>query len=219
MAMLSKEVLDAALSTFSDSIRLQHQGALHTETRFEHLREENFDNEDAAAKALGTEQKILGLLEKAEFAIMMGRKVISWIDEVDYGSLPLEQKERFDAAGAIIRNRFEYLVDGLEMQLLRLRRAQGYSQLDRLNVCSPPNSILLESVLTDVARVTQHRPGQLPQLPDLRAKPRSRARKQERLVGYEGYCCANNDLPSWHFCRCKPPALVALFTLLASYHT
>lgn len=107
---------------------------MHTEERFKQLKQENSNLEEEAAKALGNEQTIIGLLEKAEFGIKMGTEMMSWFGDLDLSTLLEEQKVKFNAAGQKIHSRFEYLVDGLDFRLLRLKRAQSYSQLNRSGV-------------------------------------------------------------------------------------
>jgi hypothetical protein len=70
--------------------------------------------------------------EKIEFAMKMANKIITWLD-LDSTSLPEEKRDKFNTAGEIIQNRIQYLVDGLDFQILR-RRAQGQSQLNKLGV-------------------------------------------------------------------------------------
>ncbi|KAH7400318.1 hypothetical protein BKA64DRAFT_708005 [Cadophora sp. MPI-SDFR-AT-0126] len=131
MDLLFREIVYGTRVALGDAVRLKLRGALHTEERFKHLQQENFNVEEEVTKALGNEQNILGLLEKTEFAIKMGTKIILWFGDLDCSTLADEQKTKFNTAGEIIRSRFEYLVDGLNFQLLRLRRAQSHSQLNR----------------------------------------------------------------------------------------
>lgn len=134
MELLFDEVVVETRIAFGDSIRLKYFGELHTEGRFKHMAQENFDIKEAVATALGNEQKILGLIEKSEFAIRMGSKAQSWFEGLDCLVPAGEQRNRFATAGNIILNKLEYLVDGIELQLLRLKRAQGHSQLNKLGV-------------------------------------------------------------------------------------
>jgi hypothetical protein len=141
LELLFKEALEDVRAVFSNSIRQRDKGDLHTNERFRHLKQINLDLEKEAAWALGNEQFILGLLEKIEFAIKMGTKVMSWFKEFDASVKDTFQRDKLKTAGDIIHNRFEYLVDGLEFQMIRLKRARSHSQLNRLGVCTTPCSI------------------------------------------------------------------------------
>ncbi len=92
------------------------------------------DIEKASTTALCREQKMLILGEKMESAISIGKKLISWVDDFEAVHFNAAQKQRFHSAGSIIRSRLEYLVDSLNLQMIRLKRAQGHSQLSRLGV-------------------------------------------------------------------------------------
>jgi hypothetical protein len=61
---------------------------------------------------------------------------MTWVDDLQPAGSSEEKKARFAIAAHIIRNRFEYLVDGLDLQLIRTRRAQGHCQLNRTGVGS-----------------------------------------------------------------------------------
>jgi hypothetical protein len=134
MELLFNEAQGEARILFGDSIRLHHKANLHDNEAFKHLVEENLDIEDAATRAFGNEQRILTLQEKIEFAIKLGNKVISWIGDVEFTGATKEQEIQFNTAGQIILNIFEYLVDGLEPQLIRIARARNHSQLNRTGV-------------------------------------------------------------------------------------
>jgi hypothetical protein len=57
MQLLFDEIVNGTRVAFGDSIRLKHFGELHTEDRFKHMAQENFDIKKAAADALGNEQR------------------------------------------------------------------------------------------------------------------------------------------------------------------
>jgi hypothetical protein len=134
MELLFNETLVEARAVFGNSIRLQHKANLHDNEAFKHLVDENLNIEDAASRAFGNEQRILVLLEKMEFAIKMGKKAMSWIEDLELTDSTDEQKSRFKTSGQIICNRFEYLLDGLDLQLIRVKRARSHSQLNRTGV-------------------------------------------------------------------------------------
>jgi hypothetical protein len=73
MELLFNEAQAEARTIFGDSIRLQHRANLHDNEAFKHLVEENLDVEEAATKAFGAEQRILGLVEKMEFSIRLNQ--------------------------------------------------------------------------------------------------------------------------------------------------
>lgn len=125
--LLFNEALKGGREVFSPSIRQQHTTHLHAQERFRHLKQENIDLDKEATLAFGNEQRMLGLLEKMEFAIKMGKIVMSWFADVDAAVRHSSQKDELKKAGDIIFNRFEYLVDGLEFQMLRLHRARSHS--------------------------------------------------------------------------------------------
>jgi hypothetical protein len=137
LELLFDEALEKLSSAFSHSIRLSTTGGLKAgpdAELFKHLQQANMDIKNTAALALTDEQELLGVQEKIEFGIKMGNKIITWLDDLDPSSLPEEKRDQFNTAGEIIQNRIQYLVDGLDFQISRLRRAQGQSQLNRLGV-------------------------------------------------------------------------------------
>ena len=126
--LLLNEAQAEARVVFRNSVHLQHGGSLHTTDMFKHLVEENLDIEQTAAEFLGNEQRILVLLEKIRFAIKMGEKVLSWSNDLEATSAIEEQQTRFNTAGEIIQNRFEYLVDCLDLQIIRVTRARNHTE-------------------------------------------------------------------------------------------
>jgi hypothetical protein len=106
---------------------------LHTNAGYRHLKKKDLDMEKASETALGHEQHILILCEKIESNLKMGRKLMSWFDDLPTDKMSAEKRTRFDSAGAIIRNRLENLIDGFD-QLIRLKRVQGHAQCNRLGV-------------------------------------------------------------------------------------
>jgi hypothetical protein len=137
LELVFDEAQDKLRSKFASSIKLSTAGGLKAgpdAELFKHLQQANIDIKNTAALALTDEQELLGVQEKIEFAIKMGNKIITWLDDLDPTSLTEERRDQINTAGEIIQNRIQYLVDGLDFQISRLRRAQGQSQLNRLGV-------------------------------------------------------------------------------------
>ena len=68
----------------------------------------------------------------------MGNKLLAWFDDFSTNKFSAGQRTRFESAGTILRNRLESLIDGFDFQLVRLKRVQGHTKLNRLGVCKPP---------------------------------------------------------------------------------
>lgn len=136
MELLFQETIEYVDIVFGNSVALYIAAELHTDTGYRHLRKKDLDPEIASETSLGHEQKVLILCEKIESNVKMGAKLLSWFDEFPLKKVPPEQRMCFNAAGAIIRNRLESLLDGFDFHLIRLRRVQGHAQLNRLGVCS-----------------------------------------------------------------------------------
>jgi len=136
MELLFHEALAQVRFVFEDSVRLRHKAGLVKDETYKHLEQENLDIEEEATTALSHEQKIVTLLEKMEFAIKVGNKLMAWLKDFDTSTMTDELAEKFHTAGQIIYNRLEYIVDGLDIQLIRVNRAQSLTRLNRLGVCT-----------------------------------------------------------------------------------
>jgi hypothetical protein len=95
LELLFNEALEKLDSAFDNSIRLSTAGGLKAgpdAELFKHLQQANIDIKVTAALALTDEQELLGVQEKIEFAMKMGNKIITWLDDLD--STPcLKRKE------------------------------------------------------------------------------------------------------------------------------
>lgn len=201
MELLFNGIQEAAQVVFGDSIRLRLEANLFGNEVFKHLIEENLGIEEAAAKAFGNEQWILTALEEMEFTVKMGCKFISWCKDFELADATEYQKVRFDTAGQIICNRLEYMVNGLDLQLIRVRRAQNQSRLNRTGVSS---FFLMQMKMVNklAARNTKRNHREQIQCSYIRAKQRHSTRKQTRLVSNESHRRSNYVLPARHVRRC-----------------
>ena len=119
---------------FRSSISTEHNHGLTTNPIFQHFRDTEHDNKKAAKAAeisFGDGQSLCALEERMDFNIMLGRKLLSYFDELLSITPDVPHKQHFQIAGDIIKNRLEYLVSGLEFQMPRLRRAQAHTMLNR----------------------------------------------------------------------------------------
>lgn len=121
---------------FDNCIGLYQKLGLNFNTAHSHFRDAEADDKIATEIAFGDSQSLCALEERMDFSIMMGKKLMSYFDDLEQATPDSEMKVTFVEAGSIIRNRLEYLIDGLEFQLPRLRRAKAHTQLNRTGVCS-----------------------------------------------------------------------------------
>ncbi|CAG8975507.1 hypothetical protein HYALB_00012283 [Hymenoscyphus albidus] len=96
----------------------------------EYYQNPNVDNKAASVRAFSDGKALCGL-EKMEYNVMMGRKLLSYFEELDIMTLEGPNKTSFKKAGAMIKTKLEYLVESLELQFPRLRRAKANNQLNR----------------------------------------------------------------------------------------
>jgi hypothetical protein len=139
LELLLEEAIHTLGPEFGYSIHMYINANLHVLRGYE-LPKRDLDIEEASEDSLRHEQSILILLEKIESAIKIGAKVLTWFGTFDTSFMTESERKRFQCADSILRNRVEYLVEGLDLQLIRLRRTQGHAQLNRLGVvlhCSP----------------------------------------------------------------------------------
>ena len=87
-----------------------------------------------AEKSLQYEQRSLVLLEKMENAKKIATTLLSWVPEFKTKEMNSDLQTRFHAAGEVLVNRLQYMVDSLDLQMIRLKRTQGHTQLNRLGV-------------------------------------------------------------------------------------
>jgi hypothetical protein len=122
MELLYNEVILSLAPMFGESIRLSIAADLDDDERYRHLIRKGLDIEHASERSLGHEQKnILTLAEKLGSAIKIGGKLMTWFSCFRTDNMTADQKSCFDSSSAIIQNRLEYLIDGLDIQLLRVK--------------------------------------------------------------------------------------------------
>jgi hypothetical protein len=133
LELLFHEAIHTLGPEFGYSIHMYINANLHVLRGYE-LPKHDLDIEEASEDSLRHEQSILILFEKIESAIKIGTKVLNWFGTFDTSFMSECERKGFQSADAILRNRMEYLVEGFELQLIRLRRTQGHAQLNRLGV-------------------------------------------------------------------------------------
>jgi hypothetical protein len=134
MELLLQETSNHLVKAFSNSVRMYIVADLHDSQIHKCLKEEDLDIEKASEDSLKHEQYILILFEKIENNIKIGAKLMAWFSTFDTTSMTAFQRKRFECADAILRDRLKYLLDVFEFQLIRLKRAHGHAQLNRLGV-------------------------------------------------------------------------------------
>ena len=112
---------------------------LNNNRNFRHFRNNQADDDAAALNAFGDGQSLIGLEERFEFTIMAGKKLLSYFDHLTSITPEGPHKSSFVEAGGIIKHRLEFLVDSLEFQLPRLKRAKAHTNLNRTGVCLFPS--------------------------------------------------------------------------------
>ena len=132
--LLHSEILQLLDLLFISSVRLYIAADLHADDRYSHLRNRDLDVEQELERSLGYEQRILILSEKMQSTIQIGRRLLGWFGAFETCHMTSELQSRFRSAGSIIENRLQYLVDTLDLQMIRLKRTQGHTQLSRLGV-------------------------------------------------------------------------------------
>ena len=141
LELLLQEASDRRAEAFSNSVEMYIVADLHDNQVYKRLKQNDLDIEAASEQSLRHEQNILILFEKIETNIKIGTKVLRWFGTFDTSFMTESERKRFQSADSILRNRMEYLVEGFELQLIRLKRTQGHAQLNRLGVvlhCLPP---------------------------------------------------------------------------------
>jgi hypothetical protein len=121
---------------FDRCIALYQTLGLTNNRAFSHFKVNEADDSYAAGLSFGDGQSLCALEERVDFSIMMGKRMLSYFDDLEHKTPDGDLKGTFVEAGSIIRTRHEYLIDSLELQLPRLRRAKAHTQLNRIGVCS-----------------------------------------------------------------------------------
>jgi hypothetical protein len=134
MELLFQEASCNLVQAHKNSVKMYIVADLHNNKVYECLKQDDLDIERASEDSIRYEQSILILFEKIENAMKIGAKLMTWFGNFHTSSMAESERQSFQSADAILRNRVENLVDRFEMQLMRLRRAHGHTQLNRLGV-------------------------------------------------------------------------------------
>lgn len=126
---------------FDRCIGLYQTLGLTNNRAFSHFKVYEADDRYAAEMSFGDGQSLCALEERVDFSIMMGKKMLSYFDDLEHRTPDSKLKGTFVEAGSIIQTRLEYLIDSLEFQLPRLRRAKAHTLLNRTGVRSSPPSL------------------------------------------------------------------------------
>lgn len=135
--LLSREALQLLDSVHINSVRLYIAADLIADDRYKNeplWLSQELDAEQHAEKSLQYEQRALILLEKMESVIKLASTLLSWTPDFDKNHMSSDLQSRFQSAEKIIQNRLQYLLDTLDLQMIRVRRTQGHTQLNRLGV-------------------------------------------------------------------------------------
>ncbi|CAG8956160.1 hypothetical protein HYFRA_00012077 [Hymenoscyphus fraxineus] len=117
---------------FTGQITLERDLGLGPFTgQHEYYQNPNVDNKTASIRAFSDGKALCGLEEKMEYNVTMGRKLLSYFEELDIMTPEGPNKASFKNAGSMIKTKLEYLVESLELQFPRLRRAKANNQLNR----------------------------------------------------------------------------------------
>ena len=140
LELLVREALELLDEIFVSSVRLYVKEDLIADDAYKHddFRKQcqlQVDQQATEAeKSLQYEQRSLVLLEKMETAIKIANTLLSWMPEFKIQEMGSDVQSRFQAAGEILQHRLLHIVDTLDLQMIRLKRTQGHTQLNRLGV-------------------------------------------------------------------------------------
>ena len=186
---------------FQSAIATEHTMGLNNNRNFQHFRNNQADDDAAALNAFGDGQSLIGLEERFEFTMMAGKKLLSYFDHLTSITPEGPHKPAFMEAGEIIKHRLEFLVDSLEFQLPRLKRAKAHTNLNRTGVSFSPSAFLapiftppIHTPLTSTARIPHRLNRQHALLPN---SPRI----QSRLHSHESHRRTHHVLPPRHLRR------------------
>lgn len=179
LELLFKSCIEHLTRLFGGAISTQHSLGLMSSRKFAHFRDAHADNEEAARKSYGDGQSLAGLEERIEFTMLAGKKMLRYFEELAGVTPASDYRPNFLEAGNIVRNRLEFLIDGLEFQVPRLRRAKAHTQLNQTGVSTSPLSTGFSRVVTHHLRCEAHT---IPTLPsDTQELTSFSARKPHRL--------------------------------------
>jgi ribosomal protein S30 len=95
-------------SIWNSCIGLDQGLGLNTHTAFSHFRKREVDDKEATKKAVGHSHWLCALEERVDFSITIGKKLMSYFDDLEQKTPDSEIKTTFVEAASIIRNRLEY---------------------------------------------------------------------------------------------------------------
>lgn len=145
--LLFKNCIKDLTRIFGQAISTQQSLGLTSARRFAHFRDLEADNEAAANRSFGDGQNLAGLEERMEFTMMAGRKILDYFDELENITPDGAYRNNFIEAGKIVKNRLTFFIDGLELQMPRLRRAKAHTELNQTGVGLRPLACLDHKVL------------------------------------------------------------------------
>ena len=134
--LLFGEALQLLNEGFIKAVRLYIVAKLIPDARYndDDRMEQPLDPEQGSEESLKHAQLGPILLEKMESAVKIATTLLSWMPDFEIPQPSSDLESRFQTAGEIIQNRLQYLVDTLELQMIRVKRAQGHTELNRLGV-------------------------------------------------------------------------------------
>ena len=100
---------------------------------YEYLERNNIIETEAKA-ALELQIYTASINENIQLAILTGQKLLDWSKELDMSSMTDSQAKVFGDADAIITDRLEYFLRGMEVQMLGLKRAETIINIHRQGV-------------------------------------------------------------------------------------
>jgi hypothetical protein len=100
---------------------------------YEYLERNNIIETEAKA-ALELQIYTASINENIQSALSTGRQLLQWIKELDTSSMSDDQRKKFGDADKIVRDRLEYFLRGMEVQMLGLKRAETIINIHRQGV-------------------------------------------------------------------------------------
>lgn len=184
---------------FFSQISLERDLGLGPYVRRHHYQNPNIDNKTAFDRAFSDGKALCGLEERMDYNVVMGRKLLSYFDEIDAITPGGPGRASFEKAGNMIKIKLEYLVESLELQFPRLRRAKANNQLNRTGVTkylspSLPSHFTPPKLTTHKVRNPSHNPNKQPLLPNRLGNPL-------RLQRHESHRRPHHALPPRHLPR------------------
>ncbi|KAI9737256.1 MAG: hypothetical protein M1818_005789 [Claussenomyces sp. TS43310] len=148
LELLFKQCIKDLHRLFFAAVKTQQTMGLNSYRMFAHFADDQADIEEAAERSFGDGQQLAGLEERMEFGIMAGRKLLGLFEKLEKITPNGVHKAGIVEAATIIQNRLEFLVEGLEFQMPRLRRAKAHTVLNQTGLenrtASDANKISLQ---------------------------------------------------------------------------